>query len=69
MRENLKNFRESKGLSIAKFCEDLNLTAADYIDYENAGKLPVSTLIAIYKKYDLDLIGRDSEKLSLSKSI
>ena len=62
VQETLAQFRKSKKLSVNEFCKGLNLSAKDYLTYEASGKLPVTTLIEIYKKYGHNLIERDVQK-------
>lgn len=60
VKEALTQFRKSKKLSIQEFCEGLNVSAEDYLNYEVTGRLPVTALIEIYKKYGHNLIEREA---------
>jgi|GEM_PF-5352247 len=61
VKTTLREFRQSKKLSALEFCKGLSVSTEEYLNYELTGKLPVTTLIEIYKKYGHNLIER-SEK-------
>jgi len=69
VKTTLMEFRKSKKLSTEDFCKGLSVSADEYLEFEVSGKLPVTTLIEIYKKYGYNLIARKEQKPPQDRSL